>query len=514
MNLGGPTGALSPTTCPSIRPISQEMERAIRLDRSHYAIVAIVAAGAIIRFATLDSQGYWFDEYQSVVAISQSLSGLLSRILTAESNPPLYYLAAEGWTKVFGVGEFGLRSLSAVAGTATIVVAYMTGLALGSRRAGLFAGALTATSPFMIWYSQEARSYALFALFASLAFLAFVNVVQGRDRRWLWAWAIASILAFGTHYFGFLLTGIEAIWLLWRIRGRRTEIALSIGVVAAAAVPLIPLAAAQRGHAIWIPALSRSDRLLQIPQHFMTGLNSPWAFLPPLAIALVIAVLIYALARPDRDALRIAVIPGVVALVAIAIPMVAGNHYLLTRNLIGTWGPFVIALGALLAAPRVRAVGTATVIALCLLGATLAIWNAATPAAGRPDWDSLMAGLGPATAPRLIEYQSSLMEPLVGQVPSSHVPATGSLPVVKEIDTVALRTTPNYSVGPCWWVGFCGGKPVLGPAGTFNYPVPAAFKLVDGGQNPLFAFRRYVAARPVRLPPVPGPFPRVIVQAP
>ncbi len=485
----------------------------MRLDRSQYAIVAIVAAGAIIRFATLDSQGYWFDEYQSVATISQGLSGMLSRILTAESNPPLYYLAAEGWTKVFGAGEFGLRSLSAVAGTATIVVAYMTGLALGSRRAGLFAGALTATSPFMIWYSQEARSYALFALFASLAFLAFVNVVQGRDRKWLWAWAIASILAFGTHYFGFLLTGIEAIWLLWRMRERRTEIALSIGVVAAAAVPLIPLAAAQRGRAPWIPALSRSDRLLQVPQHLVTGLNSPWEFLPPLAIALVIAVVIYALARPDPGGLRIAVIPGIVALVAIAIPMVAGNDYLLTRNLIGTWGPFVVALGALLAAPRVHAVGTAAVISLCLLGATLAIWNAATPAAGRPDWDPLVAGLGPATAPRLIEYQSPLMAPLVDEVPHSRVPTPGNRPVVREIDTVALRMRPNYSVGPCWWVGFCGGKPILGPAGTFDYPVPAAFKLVDEGQTPLFAFRRYVAARPAELPPVPGPFPHVIVQS-
>ena len=274
----------------------------MRLDRSQYAIVAIVAAGAIIRFATLDSQGYWFDEYQSVATISQGLSGMLSRILTAESNPPLYYLAAEGWTKVFGAGEFGLRSLSAVAGTATIVVAYMTGLALGSRRAGLFAGALTATSPFMIWYSQEARSYALFALFASLAFLAFVNVVQGRDRKWLWAWAIASILAFGTHYFGFLLTDGSRgdLASIWRMRERRTEIALSIGVVAAAAVPLIPLAAAQRGRAPWIPALSRSDQDPPgLPQHLVTGLNFAWEFLPPLAIALVIAVVIYALARPD-----------------------------------------------------------------------------------------------------------------------------------------------------------------------------------------------------------------------
>src|SRR5438876_576650 len=79
-------------------------------------------------------------------------------------TPPFYYMLAWGWAKLFGTGEVGLRSLSALAGTLTIPAAYAAGRALSSRRAGLIAAALFAVNPLLVWYSQEARAYALLAL--------------------------------------------------------------------------------------------------------------------------------------------------------------------------------------------------------------------------------------------------------------------------------------------------------------------------------------------------------------
>ena len=38
--------------------------------------------------------------------------------------PPLYYLLAWVWAEVSGLGAVGLRSLSALAGVATVPVAY------------------------------------------------------------------------------------------------------------------------------------------------------------------------------------------------------------------------------------------------------------------------------------------------------------------------------------------------------------------------------------------------------
>ena len=43
---------------------------------------------------------------------------MLGTVLGQETTPPLYFMLAWGWAKVFGFGEEGLRSLSALAGTA------------------------------------------------------------------------------------------------------------------------------------------------------------------------------------------------------------------------------------------------------------------------------------------------------------------------------------------------------------------------------------------------------------
>ena len=233
--------------------------------------------------------------------------------MNSETQPPLYIAIAKAWQAVFGLSEFGLRTPSALAGAATIPVVYATGRALGSRRAALFAAALTAASPFMIWYSQEAGPYALFALFSALSFLCFVQALRERERRWLWGWAIASLLMFSTHYFGALLIGIEAVWLLWSLRGSRVDVALSIAALGAASVPLILLGLAQEQLTGWIGLLPAGDRLAQVPQNLIAGLATPWAALPPLVAGLVFVVVLYVVAVSRPGSLKAAVVPAGVA---------------------------------------------------------------------------------------------------------------------------------------------------------------------------------------------------------
>ena len=84
---------------------------------------------------------------------------MLGLIPQTESTPPLYYCVAWVWARVFGYGETGLRSLSAVCGVLLVPVVYAAGAKLISRRAGVIAAAFATCSPLLIWYSQEARSY-------------------------------------------------------------------------------------------------------------------------------------------------------------------------------------------------------------------------------------------------------------------------------------------------------------------------------------------------------------------
>ena len=209
-------------------------------------VVALTLLGAMLRFPTLDRQSFWLDELVTASLLDRSLGDVLGEIPRTEATPYLYYVVAWLWSSVFGLGEVGLRSLSALAGTATIPVAYLAGAVLVSRRAGIVAAALVATSPFLVWYSQEARSYALFALLGATSVLAFGLALRG-DRRWLAGWAVVCALTLATHYFGVFLVGAEAVWLLVRLRPRLPVVLASL-VPVATLLAHLPVLLDQRGN--------------------------------------------------------------------------------------------------------------------------------------------------------------------------------------------------------------------------------------------------------------------------
>src|SRR5437763_6566136 len=172
-----------------------------RLTRPQLVLLGLVATGAALRFATLETQSFWIDEGYTVHLLRGSLSGLVHGIPRTEETPPLYYALAWLWTRPFGTAEAGVRSLSALFGTATIPVAYLLARRLASQRAGLVAAALTAFNPLLVWYSQEARAYALLVLLSGLSILLFLRALDSGSRRTLVQWAIVSALTLTPHYF-------------------------------------------------------------------------------------------------------------------------------------------------------------------------------------------------------------------------------------------------------------------------------------------------------------------------
>jgi mannosyltransferase len=109
-------------------------------------------AGAIVRFATLDVQSFDHDEaVMAVRVLHPSIFDTLSEVADSERSPPLYYILAWGWSRIFGTGEVGLRSLSALFGTLTVPLAYLAALALVERRRiALLAAAFVALNPYLV----------------------------------------------------------------------------------------------------------------------------------------------------------------------------------------------------------------------------------------------------------------------------------------------------------------------------------------------------------------------------
>jgi Dolichyl-phosphate-mannose-protein mannosyltransferase len=240
------------------------------------APLALVLLAAVIRLPTLAQQSFWLDEGYTVRLVRMSFGGMLHEIPITESTPPVYYAAAWVWTRLFGSSEFGLRSLSAVAGILTVVVVYFIGVRIAGRTAGVIAGVLVALSPLMVWYSQEARAYALATLLSTITILCFVAFLQGRDERWLAGWAVSSALGLATHYFVAFVVAPELVWLAWRF-SRDRRVLGAVALVVAVGVALVPLARDQSatGHADYIAVGGLATRILQVPKQFLIGYASP-----------------------------------------------------------------------------------------------------------------------------------------------------------------------------------------------------------------------------------------------
>src|SRR5438874_2178910 len=139
----------------SVGTLSPDRPRSVPRDGASSATLAVAAftvLAAVLRFVAIGHQGFWFDEANTALLVHFSPGKMLGLIPQSESTPPLYYCLAWVWARVFGYGETGLRSLSAVAGVATVPVAYAAACKLVSPRAGVIAAALSACNPLLIWY--------------------------------------------------------------------------------------------------------------------------------------------------------------------------------------------------------------------------------------------------------------------------------------------------------------------------------------------------------------------------
>jgi mannosyltransferase len=383
----------------SVRDLAAPSPRK-RAATSWLALGAIVVLAAVLRFATLRTQSIWFDEAATWDLVRRPFGEMLERIPDGESNPPLFYVLEWGWTRVFGDGEAGLRSLSALAGLFTVPVAYAIGrqAADGLARAGLVAAALVAVNPLLVWFSQEARSYALATLLSAVALLLFLHALdEPRRGRLLACWALAAALALATHYFTAFVLAPQAAWLLWRHPQRRAVVA-AVAALAAAGFALLPLLLAQAGNPYDIAGTSLALRLVQVPKQFLLGYRGPLALpLGLLGAALVVAgawLLVRRTPRPARDR---GLLLAAVGAVGVALPLLAalaGADYLNTRNLLPALIPLLAALGVAYGASGAPRAGIALLAALCAVSLAIVVTVAADSQYQRQDWKGLAEALG------------------------------------------------------------------------------------------------------------------------
>src|SRR3954452_15402598 len=454
-----------------------------RLGPAGWALLGITAGAAALRFSTLGVQSFWHDEAVTVGRVLHpGLGGTLREIPSSEAAPPLYYVLAWLWTKVFGVSEAGIRSLSAVFGTATVPVAYAIGARLVSRRAGLLAALAVAVSPLLVWYSQEARAYALLVLTSALTIWFFAAALQEPERRrWLWWWAAASSLALLSHYFAAFVVAPEAAWLLWRSRPRRPVLA-AVAVPALVAAALLPLAVhrAGRGHDRWIAAIPFGTRATTAVKQYVQGVGgTPTAALSVIVSVCALAGAVLGLLRTTPAERRGLAVPLGIAAAAVALPVVlaiAGKDYVVARNLMVAWVPLAVVAAGGWGASRAGVAGLVAAAGFCAASLAIVIGVDRESRLQRPDWREAAKVIGRAPAQRALVVPFIGDDPLAWSLPNATVVRHGGVRA-SEVDVVgwALRRT------------------------RIPRPPAPGFTLVSVRHSGKLTFLRFTARRPVAL---------------
>lgn len=210
-----------------------------------------------LRFHNLDAQSFWNDEGNSA-RLSERSVALIIEGTASDVHPPLYYILLRGFRSLLGESEFALRSLSAFAGVlfvATTVPLARLFVYFGGGRISAEFESLTlliaATSPAIVYYSQETRMYTLLPLLAALSTAVFLLWQQDclrpstQARPWLKPVAYSVLMAAGlyTHYFFPIVFAIHAIYVV-ALR-RRDLIIRWVGMCAVSGLLFLP----------WLPYL-------------------------------------------------------------------------------------------------------------------------------------------------------------------------------------------------------------------------------------------------------------------
>ncbi len=417
-----------------------------------WPLAALTLVAAALRLSTLDLQSFWYDEaFTPVHVLHPSLWATLRSVVHTENTPPLWYVLAWADSRVLGTGEVALRLPSALAGIATVPVAWAIGRGLAGRRTAIVCAALVAVNPLLVWYSQEARAYALFVLTSTLAIWCLQRAQRQPTPRRIVAFAVAGALALLSHYFAVFLLIPMVLWLLYDGRTRRVAWPALAALVLVGA-GLLPLISAQGGHGTqWIGRWPLSERLEAIPQYFLTGYSgAPLGHGVELLVALpILAALALGLwhmtepsrERPTRNRCSVLVILSIAACgVLLPVVLVAfGADYLAPRNLVAAMIPVTVVIAAIAVWPSPRGgsragsgIALAAMIALAFLAITIDV--DLSPRLQRGNWRDLAKALRGAPRDHVITTVELGSAPLEYYLPGLHVLREGSLVRVSEID--------------------------------------------------------------------------------
>ncbi|MFO0891480.1 MAG: glycosyltransferase family 39 protein [Isosphaeraceae bacterium] len=187
-------------------------------------LTLILVAAGVLRAWDLGSLSFWYDEVVTMsLAETPGPADLIDQLGKIDATrAPLHPLLLQGWIRLFGPSEASARSLSVLCGVAAVYIVSRIGEATFDRSTGLWAAWLAAISPLLVYYSREARMYALLVLLTCLcwALLSAPSPLSGRGgKARLCVYTLGLTALLYTHPLGLLMAG--ALFLATALGPRR-----------------------------------------------------------------------------------------------------------------------------------------------------------------------------------------------------------------------------------------------------------------------------------------------------
>lgn len=256
----------------------------VRETRIRYALSALVLTAFALRAYHLDFQSLWRDEVDTITFATRALPRLLSTFTRPKENGPLYFLLLRPWIALAGGSEFSVRFFSLTCGVLVIPLAYALGRRWLSPLVSMLGALLMAFSPYLIWYSQEAKMYTLITFLTMLSLYFYVEALtRGQWPYWA-AYVVTTSFCLYAHILAALIILLEIIlFVIWwpRHRARFKPWLAAIGCVTLPYIPLglweIPLLLSpyETGHPFY-PLGKILSTLFFAFSHGVSGMASPW----------------------------------------------------------------------------------------------------------------------------------------------------------------------------------------------------------------------------------------------
>jgi mannosyltransferase len=334
-------------------------ERLSGRDTSLFFVLAAVYIG--LRAWDLTGSSLWLDEIFSLQTVREPWAEMFDAVIRDKVHPPLFYILLKLWVGIGGESLLWLKLFPFLLSVITIVPVFFLWLELRASSLVLHLTLIQlAPNPFLIYYAQELRMYSLLVLLTAVSswmFIRYVNRTGSPLTMWI---LVASNLALVfTHYFGWLVVGTQAAFLLAFFRARARAYVAAASGTALISLPwfyLVGQAAAREtvlfANIQWItkPTVGALWRLFCS----LTGPLRYWAIDPARAIVFISPIVLWgaelrrrAASLPEKNVRRLfAALTLLPAAIVFVVSITGTQSFWYPRYLIIIFLPFMLLVAA------------------------------------------------------------------------------------------------------------------------------------------------------------------------